>query len=105
MPGYCYVLYSIEANRFYIGSSRISPDERLLIHLEKRYGGKSFTSQADDWEVFWSLPCNSIDQAKQIEKHLKTMKSRKYLQNLKKFPEMSAKLLSKYSPKKTIDPK
>jgi putative endonuclease len=31
-----------------------------------------------------------------IEKHIKAMKSKKYIENLIKYPEMSVKLLQKY---------
>ena len=32
-----------------------------------------------------------------VEEHIKSMKSKKYIQNLKKYPEMVEKLKDKYS--------
>jgi putative endonuclease len=37
-----------------------------------------------------------VEQAREIEKHLKKMKSRKYLENLKRYPEMLGKLLLRF---------
>jgi putative endonuclease len=38
----------------------------------------------------------SKKQALQIEKQIKNMKSKVYIQNLKRYPEMTIKLLGKY---------
>jgi len=48
---------------------------------------QKFTAKADDWNLFFSLECRDISHAKQIEKHIKKMKSRKYIENLKSYPE------------------
>ena len=56
----------------------------------------SHTKRADDWIVFYQLECNSRRQAILIEKHIKQMKSRKYLKNLAEFPEIGTKLLMKF---------
>jgi putative endonuclease len=37
-----------------------------------------------------------MKQAFQIEKHIKRMKSKKYIKDLKKFPDISEKLKLKY---------
>jgi putative endonuclease len=39
------------------------------------------------------IPCESVTQAILIEKRIKKMKSRKYIENLKKYPEMIEKIL------------
>lgn len=72
----------------------------ISIRLEKHnlhLYGSSFTSKADDWEVFLLIECSSISQALLIEKHIKAMKSKIYIENLKKYPEMIQNLLDKYS--------
>lgn len=38
-----------------------------------------------------------MTQAMQVEKHIKSMKSRIYIENLKRYPEMIIKLIEKYS--------
>ena len=93
MKSHVYILFSSELNRFYIGSTIIPVDERLERHLENYYGSKKFTSKAKDWSLYLSIECTSKEQALKIEKHIKKMKSKKYIENLSKYPEMVRKLL------------
>lgn len=46
--------------------------------------------------MFLVIECNSFIQAKAIELHIKKMKSTRYLQNLKQYPEIGENLLVKY---------
>ena len=92
-----YILYSEKLNRFYIGSTVLHIDERLERHLNDYYGTTKFTHKVHDWEVFYTLECESLQQARKIECHIKRMKSKKYIENLKKYPSISQKLLSQYS--------
>nr|WP_321229508.1 GIY-YIG nuclease family protein [uncultured Psychroserpens sp.] len=91
---YCvYILSSEKINRFYIGySSNLTV--RLLFHEnpEKR----KFTYNADDWIVYYKIDCISKSQGLAIEAHIKRMKSKIYIQNLLKYPEITLKLLLKY---------
>jgi len=93
---YTYILYSPKADKYYIGSTRLDPTIRLERHLEEYYGHSKFTKQANDWVLFHIIECYSFSQALKIEKHIKQMKSKTYLQNLSKYPEISMKLLGKY---------
>ena len=52
----------------------------------------SFTKIAEDWELFLKIECKDIFEARKIERHIKKMKSKKYLENLKKYPEIIKKL-------------
>jgi putative endonuclease len=61
------------------------------------YGRNKFTASAKDWIVFLTIPCNTISEAQGIEAHIKKMKSRKYIQDLKKYPEMVQKLKRLYA--------
>jgi len=90
-----YILYSKILDRFYIGQTQ-DLDERILLHIEKQFKD-SFTSRANDWELFHTIPCISRTQAMQIESHIKKMKSRKYILNVKEYPEISDKLKIKYA--------
>ncbi|MFH0866629.1 MAG: GIY-YIG nuclease family protein [Bacteroidota bacterium] len=94
---YCYILYSETADKFYIGVTSETPDIRLGKHLNDYYQKSKFTNIANDWKIFWSLECPTLFVAKKIEIHLKKMKSRKYLENLKCYAEIGQKLLQKYS--------
>jgi putative endonuclease len=93
---YCYLLYSLRLNRFYIGSTTLPVTERFENHLTKFYGNDAFTAKTTDWEIFLSIECASYHQAKLLETHIKKMKSSAYNRNLKKFPEMIEKLLMKF---------
>lgn len=57
---------------------------------------KSFTAKADDWQLFYSIDDLIYWQSRQIESHIKKMKSSQYIQNLKKYPEIAQKLIDKY---------
>ena len=49
-----------------------------------------------NWELIYTIECKSKEQGLSIEKHIKVMKSRIYIQNVMKYPEMTTKLLEKY---------
>jgi putative endonuclease len=93
---YVYVLYSASADKFYIGSCNIL-EERLRRHKEKFFQ-KNFTAQKgeNDWELFYSIDGLGYEQARKIEEHVKSMKSRNYIINLQKYPEISEKLKERF---------
>jgi putative endonuclease len=93
---YVYILYSCRIDRFYTGSTVLSPGERLERHLEEYYEG-AWTRLSNDWKLFWKLECECKRQALKIEKHIKNMHSRTYINNLLRFPEIGLRLLGKYS--------
>ena len=93
MMFYCYILYSKYLDRFYIGATSLAPEERLENHLSKYYSDSKFTAKADDWILFLVIPCSSFYQASRIESHIKRMKSKKYIRNLKLYPEIIRQLL------------
>ena len=47
-------------------------------------------------ELYLVLPCNSREQAQKVERHIKKMKSKTYINNLFKYPEMREKLLKRF---------
>jgi putative endonuclease len=47
--------------------------------------------------LFFEIPNLDKVAARKIETHIKAMKSKKYINNLKKYPEISLKLIAKYS--------
>jgi putative endonuclease len=91
-----YILYSPSRDLFYTGYTTLTAEERLDRHLKEYYGSK-FTASVKDWELFYQLECISTRQAIQIEKHIKRMKSKKYITDLKRFPTISQNLLIKYA--------
>ena len=89
-----YILFSKKLNKHYIGFTS-NLDLRLEFHLSEEQTRK-FTFNADDWVLVFKILCVNKKQAMLIEKHIKSMKSRKYIENLIKYPEISQKLLEKY---------
>ena len=89
-----YILYAESIDQFYIGSC-LNLKQRLEQHLNKSYR-TGFTHRADDWELFYSIEGLEYEIARIIEQHIKKMKSRKYIENLKSYPEIMEKLIIKY---------
>jgi putative endonuclease len=90
-----YILHSKKLNRFYIGSCK-DLSYRLNQHLNKEFSG-SFTTTAEDWELYFFVDELAYQQARSIETHLKRMKSKTYIENLTKYPEIIERLKVKYS--------
>ncbi|WP_291106344.1 GIY-YIG nuclease family protein [Flavobacterium sp. UBA6195] len=89
-----YILYSKKLDKHYIGFTE-NLIQRLEFHLNDSQSRK-FTYKSDDWELIFTIECVTKHQGLSIEKHIKSMKSRIYIQNLLKYPEMKFKLLEKY---------
>ncbi|MGB9153703.1 MAG: GIY-YIG nuclease family protein [Alphaproteobacteria bacterium] len=90
-----YILYSKIADKYYIGSTK-ELKTRIEYHHNKEFKN-SFTSKYNDWELFYSINEVSNTTARKIESHIKRMKSIIYMENLKKYPEISPKLVQKYT--------
>ena len=90
-----YILYSPSIDRFYIGSCT-DFELRLKRHFEKTFD-KAFTRQANDWETFIKIDNLDMQLARKIESHVKKMKSKQYIKNLVKHPEIISNLIEKYS--------
>jgi len=89
-----YILHSEKLDRFYIG---FTTDFENRMEFHKNAKSHKFTSKADDWTVFLTIMCECKRQGLEIEKHIKKMKSRKYIANLKRYPEMIEKLLLRFA--------
>ena len=89
-----YILFSEKLTRYYIGFTS-NFDLRLDFHLNSNEQRK-FTHNANDWITFLIIECQSKNQGLAIEKHIKKMKSKIYIQNLLLYPEIISKLLEKY---------
>lgn len=90
-----YILHSKTLDRYYIGSC-LDMSKRLEDHLSGNYKG-SYTSKADDWVLYFSIDNLGYKQAREIEQHIKKMKSRKYIENLKSYKEMVSRLVAKFA--------
>ena len=92
---YVYIIYSEKADKFYIGQT-MDLEERLQQHNSGVFE-KCSTKIANDWEIFHLISCKSRKLAIMIEKHIKKMRSRKYILNLKKYPDIAQRLIDKYN--------
>ncbi len=90
-----YILYSSKLNKYYIGSC-LNFENRLKEHLYKEYENSSFTAKADDWVLDIRIEGLEYKQARLIEQHIKKMKSRKFIADLKVYPELIERLILKY---------
>ena len=96
MKYYVYVLHSVKINKYYIGSTH-DVTQRLERHHNDYYENK-WTKKGKPWTLFLTIDCEDKKQAEAIERHIKRMKSKKYVENLTKYREMIEKLLERYKP-------
>ena len=92
MP-FVYILFSKDLNKFYVGACSNSIEERIHKHNSGFYGDKKFTSKVSDWTLFFSFQVSDFKLAIRIEHKIKSMKSKVYIQNLAKYPEMVQNLI------------
>ena len=85
-----YILYSEKLNRFYIG---YTSDLKTRMEFHANAENRKFTHNATDWKLFLTIDCNNKIQGLAIEKHIKSMKSKVYIENLNKYPEMIEKIV------------
>ncbi|NBC06385.1 MAG: GIY-YIG nuclease family protein [Bacteroidetes bacterium] len=90
-----YILYSQKLDRFYVGQTALPPEQRLEEHNSAR-NENSFTTRGIPWTLFLTIACDSRGHAKDVEQHIKRMKSKAYICNLKRYPEMRQKLAARF---------
>ncbi len=95
MPS-CYILYSKKIQTYYVGFTTESILIRLSRHNEGYYEN-TWTARGVPWEIFLDIQCEKEAQERRIEAHIKKMKSKKYIENLKQYPELLEKLKERYS--------
>ena len=89
----CYILYSKLIDKFYIGSCHDSLEERIVNHNNHKYGSHRFTASANDWNLVLKIDTKNYAHAVRIERKIKSMKSRIYIQNLTKYDELIEKVI------------
>ena len=90
---FVYILYSVKLGKYYIGQTH-DVELRLCRHNEGYYD--NWTSKGLPWILFLTLSCKNRKQAFAVEKHIKSMKSKKYIENLAQYPEMREKLIFRF---------
>ncbi|WP_084426805.1 GIY-YIG nuclease family protein [Aequorivita capsosiphonis] len=94
MMAHTYILYSQKLDSFYIGACHEDLSIRIINHNNGRYGRHRFTSRASDWVLFLQFEVGSYAHAIRLERKIKSMKSRKYIMNLSKYPELREKIIN-----------
>ncbi len=89
-----YILYSEKLDLYYTGNC-LSFETRFENHLNKSFS-KSYTTNANDWKPVLIIEDLEYKQARFIERHIKRMKSKDFILNLKKYPELTIKLIHLY---------
>lgn len=89
----CYILFSPSLCKFYTGACQESLVERITKHNNHTYGNHRFTSAVTDWELFLRIGTSDYSHAIRLERKIKSMKSSKYIQNLKSYPELITKII------------
>jgi putative endonuclease len=94
MP-FVYIIKSMKTESFYIGKT-YELEQRLLYHNTAELN-KGASKQGIPWQYYFTLEVPTYALAGKLEMHIKGMKSREYCMNLVKYPEISQKLIEKYS--------
>ena len=96
MP-FAYILHSDNIDKFYIGACHDNLKQRILNHNNASYGKSRFTANTADWKLFLSFEVQNYSHAICLERKIKAMKSRKYIFNLKRYPEMQERIIQETS--------
>jgi putative endonuclease len=70
-------------------------ENRLFEHNNGTFE-TSFTSKAKDWVLLLKIENLGYQQARDVEKHIKRMKSKIFIENLNIYPELIEKLKTRY---------
>ena len=89
----CYILFSRKLQRFYVGVTQGDVHDRIRKHNEQAYGRHRFSATTSDWELFLSIRAIDYAHSIRIERKIKSMKSSKYVRNLKTYPELLSKVI------------
>ncbi len=75
-------MFSETQNKYYVGITTETTENRLKKHNESSYGKNSFTSTVNDWTTVLYLEVDSIEIARKMESYIKRMKSRKFIDKI-----------------------
>ena len=90
---FLYILYSTELNRYYVGESE-KPYFRVKLHNAHHFK-RAFTNAADDWELTLVYQVKNKTTALYLEKFIKKMKSKKFIEKIICKPSILEDILKK----------
>jgi putative endonuclease len=77
---YLYIIHSKTLDKYYTGETPYV-EIRIQQH-NSHYFSKGFSNAAQDWKMVMSKKCNSKNDAIYLEKFIKRMKSRKFIEKV-----------------------
>ena len=90
---YLYILYSESIDKYYVGETP-DIDVRLSQHNHHHFK-TNFTKAASDWKIVLKFECKNREEALFLEKFIKKMKSRVFVQKVISNQEILSDLLKK----------
>jgi putative endonuclease len=81
MAAFFYILYSDQLDRYYVGHTGDSLEERVRKHRSNHRG---FTGKNNDWQLVYSEKFATKEEAYARERQVKSWKSRKKIRGLLK---------------------
>ena len=88
---FLYIIYSPTADKYYTGETNDFP-ARLELHNNHK-NLKAFTKAASDWERKLIFKCETKKDAVFLERYVKRMKSRKFIEKIIEQPEILKEIL------------
>lgn len=77
---FLYIIYSEKHSTYYVGETE-DIKTRLIQH-NQHYFKKSYTKFSNDWVIKLKFKCNSIEDARFLEKFIKRMKSKIFIEKI-----------------------
>ncbi|MFN8337876.1 MAG: GIY-YIG nuclease family protein [Saprospiraceae bacterium] len=74
-----YILYSEMINKYYVGYTSVTVEERLDRHLSNH---KGYSAQTKDWKVVFTKEFDAKVEAMHLEKQIKSRGIRRYLMDI-----------------------
>lgn len=93
MSHFLYIIYSITSQKYYVGETH-NIQERISKHNQHSYSN-SFSKIANDWELVLSYECENRNDALYLERFIKRMKSKVFIEKIISKPEILSDILSK----------
>ncbi len=90
---FLYIIYSKQSHRFYIGETQ-NVEKRVLMHNQHVFK-KAYTTSAEDWQLKLSFECESKEEASYLERFIKRMKSRVFIEKIIRDPTVLKEILNK----------
>jgi putative endonuclease len=72
-----YILYSAQMDRYYVGSTSKTIEERLSYHLSNHNG---YTGKAKDWIIVYESEYSTVQESRKLERKIKKRGAKWYLE-------------------------